>query len=34
VDDWPERIPITEAELDVIEAHFGHLLDELFGRIS
>lgn len=34
VDDWPERILITEAELDVIEAHFGHLLDELFGRIS
>ncbi len=34
VDDWPERIPVTEAELDVIEAHFGHLLDELFGRIS
>ncbi len=32
-DDWPEHIPITEAELDVIEAHFGHLLDELFGRI-
>jgi len=34
VDDWPERIPVTEAELDVIEAHFGNLLDELFGRIS
>jgi len=34
VDDWPDHIPITEAELDVIETHFGHLLDELFGRVS
>jgi len=34
VDDWPEHIPITAAELDVIEAHFGRLLDELFGRVT
>lgn len=33
VDDWPARIPVTEAELDVIEAHFGQLLDELFGPV-
>lgn len=32
-DDWPERIPVTVAELDVFEAYFGTLLDELFeGR--
>lgn len=30
-DDLPDRIPITEAELDIIEAHFADLLDELFG---
>jgi hypothetical protein len=31
VDDWPARIPITDAELDLIEVHFADLLDELFG---
>ena len=30
-DDWPDRIPVSEAELDLFEAHFGGLLDELFG---
>ena len=30
-DDWPEEIPVTEAELDVFEAWFGDLFDELFG---
>jgi hypothetical protein len=30
-DDLPDRIPVTEAELDIIEAHFADLLDELFG---
>lgn len=30
-DDWPEDIPVTEAELDVFEAWFGDLFDELFG---
>ena len=30
-DDWPDRIPVSEAELDVFEAHFGDLLDELFA---
>jgi hypothetical protein len=29
--DWPERVPITAAELDVFEAWFGDLFDELFG---
>ncbi len=30
-DDWPERVPVTEAEVDVFEAWFGDLFDELFG---
>ncbi|HLJ65536.1 MAG TPA: hypothetical protein VKT70_15600 [Stellaceae bacterium] len=30
-DDWPEHVPITDAELDVFEAWFGDLFDELFG---
>lgn len=33
-DDWPERVPITDAELDVFEAWFGDLFDELFGHID
>lgn len=30
-DDWPERVPVSEAEIDVFEAWFGDLFDELFG---
>lgn len=30
-DDWPEFVPITEAELRVMESHFAEELDELFG---
>jgi hypothetical protein len=30
-DDWPERVPVTRAEVDVFEAWFGDLFDELFG---
>ncbi len=30
-DDWPDAVPITDAELDVFEAWFGNLFDELFG---
>jgi len=29
-DDWPEDIPVTEAEVDAFEAWFGDLFDELF----
>ena len=29
-DDWPDPVPITDAELDVFEAWFGDLFDELF----
>ena len=31
VDDWPARVPVTDAEADVFEAWFGDLFDELFG---
>jgi hypothetical protein len=30
-DYWPDPLPITDAELDVFEAWFGDLFDELFG---
>jgi hypothetical protein len=30
-DDWPDPVPITDAELDVFESRFGDLFDELFG---
>jgi hypothetical protein len=28
-DDWPEYIPVTEAEITVFEAWFGDILEEL-----
>jgi hypothetical protein len=28
-DDWSARVPVTEAELDLFEVHFGPLIDEL-----
>lgn len=31
-DDWPDRVPVTEAEIDLFEAWFGDILDELFGK--
>ena len=30
-DDWPEDVPMTEAEIEVFEAWFGDLFDELFS---
>lgn len=30
-DDWPDVVPISEAELRVVEGHLGDVLDELFG---
>jgi hypothetical protein len=30
-DDWPAAVPITEAEIEVFEAWFGDLFDELFS---
>lgn len=31
MDDWPDPVPITDAELDVFEAWFGDLFDEMLG---
>lgn len=31
VDDWPEQVPVTEAEIRVFERWFGDVFDELFG---
>jgi hypothetical protein len=33
IDDWPERVPVTDREVDVFEAWFGDILDELLGPI-
>ena len=33
IDDWPERVSVTEREVDVFEAWFGDVLDELFGPV-
>jgi hypothetical protein len=30
-DDWPDDVPVTEAEIDVFERWFGDLFDEFFG---
>ena len=30
IDDWPVRVPVTSEEVDVFEAWFGDILDELF----
>ena len=30
-DDWPEHIPVSEAEVDLFERWFGNFFDELFG---
>jgi hypothetical protein len=30
-DDWPEEVPVIDAEIEVFEAWFGDLFDELFG---
>lgn len=32
-DDWPEQVPISEAELQIIEGHLRKELDELFGPL-
>jgi len=29
-DDWPDRVPVTNAEMDVFGAWFGDLFDEMF----
>jgi hypothetical protein len=32
IDDWPARVPVTPDELDVFEAWFGDIIDEIFAR--
>ena len=34
IDDWPERVPVTEEEVDIFERYFGDALDRLFGPID
>lgn len=29
--DWPEEVPVTRAEAEVVERFLGDLLDELLG---
>jgi hypothetical protein len=31
IDDWPEHIPVSKAEVDLFERWFGDFFDELFG---
>ncbi|MPZ37109.1 MAG: hypothetical protein GEU95_03435 [Rhizobiales bacterium] len=31
VDDWPEYVPVTEAEIQVFERWFGDVFDELLS---
>ena len=33
-DDWPEDVPVTDAEIAVFEAWFGGLFDEARGRLA
>jgi hypothetical protein len=33
-DDWPEKVPITEAEIEIFERYFGDFLDEFFRPID
>lgn len=30
IDDWPDPVPVTQAEIEVFERWFGDLFDELF----
>lgn len=34
VDDWPEKVPITEAEIEVFEHYFADVFNRLFGPID
>jgi len=31
VSNFPDRIPVTSAEVDIFEAHFADFFEELFG---
>jgi hypothetical protein len=32
-DDWSERVPVTEAEVELFERWFADLFDELLGPV-
>ena len=34
IDDWPEKVPVTVAEIDIFERYFGDVLDRLFGPVD
>ena len=34
IDDYPEIVPVTQRELDVIETYLGSLLDDLLKHTS
>jgi hypothetical protein len=31
IDDWPEKVPVTDAEILVFERWFADVFDEMFG---
>ncbi|AZU04066.1 hypothetical protein X907_1534 [Glycocaulis alkaliphilus] len=33
-DEWLKRVPVTSSEVDVFEAWFGDLFDDLFGPLG
>lgn len=34
IDDWPDDVPITEAEIQVFERWFADVFDEMFGSLD
>jgi hypothetical protein len=34
IDDWPDEVPITEAEIRVFERWFSDVFDEMFGGFA
>ena len=34
IDDWPEDVPITEAEIQVFERWFADVFGDLFGSVE
>lgn len=33
IDDWPAQVPVSDAEVAVLEAWFGDIFDELLGPV-
>ncbi|GAV32384.1 hypothetical protein ROTAS13_00016 [Roseomonas sp. TAS13] len=34
IDDWPDEVPITDAEIQVFERWFADVFDEMFGSLD